>query len=226
MYSLKVKQTFTDCSNLFALEDNYKDDRPISLNTFITRVIRDLDCWNIRIQIHHYSNRLYCNIKQGDIVDDYLGVTISLPIKNIVKITGCVIDKTCIIIFSLDGDITGIYSRLEDCIISNNYDVVDIQRIRNYIRQLPFIKYSFSLLKDVFLTDLEAIVGNIEYIRKEYVNYYTFTLESVNKDILSNDNLRVCIDAILTLPNYRNIFESNIKLIKDKEVFVITLKLP
>lgn len=49
MYSLKVKQIFTDCSNLFALEDDYKDDRPISLNTFITRVMRDLDCWNIRI---------------------------------------------------------------------------------------------------------------------------------------------------------------------------------
>ena len=85
MYSLKVKQTFTDCSNLFALEDDYNDDKPISLNTFITRVIRDLDCWNIRIQIHHYSNRLYCNIKQDDIDDNYLGTAISLPIKNIVK---------------------------------------------------------------------------------------------------------------------------------------------
>nr|DAK43516.1 MAG TPA: hypothetical protein [Crassvirales sp.] len=226
MYSLKVKQTFTDCSNLFALEDDYKDDRPISLNTFITRVMKDLDCWNIRIQIHQHSNRLYCNIKQGDIVDDYLGVATALPIKNIVKITGCVIDKTCIITLSLNGDITDIYSRLCDCIGSSNYDAVDLQRIRNYIRQLPFIKYSFGLLKDVFLTDLEAIVGNMEYIRKEYINHYTFTLESVNKDILSNDNLRVCIDAILTLHNYRNIFESNVKLTNGKEVFVITLKLP
>lgn len=225
MYSLKVKQTFTDCSNLFVLEDDYNDDKPISLNTFITRVIRDLDCWNIRIQIHQCSNRLYCNIKQGDIDDNYLGTAISLPIKNIVKITGCVIDKTCIISLSLDGNVANIYSRLHDC-ISSNYDAVELQRIRNYIRQLPFIKYSFGLLKDVFLTDLEAIVGNMEYIRKEYVNHYTFSLESVNKDILSNDNLHVCIDAILTLPNYRNIFESNIKLIKDKEVFVITLKLP
>lgn len=226
MYSLKVKQTFTDCSNLFALKDDYNDDKPISLNTFITRVIRDLDCWNIRIQIHQYSNRLYCNIKQGDIDDNYLGTAILLPIKNIVKITGCVIDKTCIIILSLDGDIAGIYSRLEDCINSSNYDAVDLQRIRNYIRQLPFVKYSFGLLKDVFLTDLESIVGNMEYIRKEYINHYTFTLESVNKDILSNDNLRVCIDAILTLPNYRNILESNVKLTNGKEVFVITLKLP
>lgn len=226
MYSLKVKQTFTDCSNLFALEDDYKDDRPISLNTFITRVMRDLDCWNIRIQIHRYSNRLYCNIKQGDIDDNYLGVATTLPINSIVKITGCVIDKTCIITLSLDGDIAGIYSRLEDCISSSNYDAVDLQRIRNYIRQLPFVKYSFDLLKDVFLTDLEAIVGNMEYIRKEYINHYTFTLESVNKDILSNDNLHVCIDAILTLPNYRNIFERNVKLINDKEVYIITLKLP
>lgn len=225
MYSLKVKQTFTDCSNLFTLEDDYKDDRPISLNTFITRVIRDLDCWNIRIQIHQYSNRLYCNIKQGDIVDDYLGVATALPIKNIVKITGCVVDKTCIISLSLDGDVANIYSRLHDC-ISSNYDAVDLQRIRNYIRQLPFVKYSFGLLKDVFLTDLEAIVGNMEYIRKEYINHYTFTLESVNKDIINNDNLRVCIDAILTLPNYRNIFEGNVKLTNGKEVFVITLKLP
>lgn len=149
-----------------------------------------------------------------------------LLIKNIVKITGYVIDKTCIITLSLDGDITGIYSRLEDCISSNNYNAVDLQRIRNYIRQLPFVKYSFGLLKDVFLTDLETIVGNMEYIRKEYINHYTFTLESVNKDILSNDNLRVCIDAILTLPNYRNILESNVKLTNGKEVFVITLKLP
>lgn len=225
MYSLKVKQTFTDCSNLFALEDDYNDDKPISLNTFITRVIRDLDCWNIRIQIHQYSNRLYCNIKQGDIDDNYLGTAISLPIKNIVKITGCVIDKTCIISLSLDGDVANIYSRLHDC-ISSNYDAVELQRIRNYIRQLPFIKYSFGLLKDVFLTDLEAIVGNMEYIRKEYINHYTFTLESVNKDIINNDNLRVCIDAILTLPNYRNILESNVKLTNGKEVFVITLKLP
>lgn len=225
MYSLKVKQTFTDCSNLFVLEDDYNDDKPISLNTFITRVIRDLDCWNIRIQIHQYSNRLYCNIKQGDIDDNYLGTAISLPIKNIVKITGCVIDKTCIISLSLDGDVANIYSRLHDC-ISSNYDAVELQRIRNYIRQLPFIKYSFELLKEMFLTDLEAIVGNMEYIRKEYVNHYTFSLESVNKDILSNDNLRVCIDAILTLPNYRNILESNVKLTNGKEVFVITLKLP
>lgn len=225
MYSLKVKQTFTDCSNLFGLEDDYKDDRPISLNTFITRVMRDLDCWNIRIQIHQHSNRLYCTIKQGDIHDDYLGTAISLPIKNIVKITGCVIDKTCIITLSLDGDIVGIYSRLEDCISSSNYDTVDIQSIRNYIRQLPFIKYSFGLLKEVFLTDLEAIVGNTEYIRKKYINNYTFTLESVNKDILNNDALRGCIDAILTLPNYRNIFESNVKLTNGKEVNVITLKL-
>lgn len=66
----------------------------------------------------------------------------------------------------------------------------------------------------------------MEYIRKEYINYYTFTLESVNKDIINNDNLRVCIDAILTLPNYRNILESNVKLTNGKEVFVITLKLP
>lgn len=225
MYSLKVKQTFTDCSNLFALEDDYNDDRPISLNTFITRVMIDLDCWNIRIQIHQHSNRLYCSIKQGDIHDNYLGAAISLLIKNIVKITGCVINKTCIISLSLDGDVANIYSRLHDC-ISSNYDTVDLQRIRNYIRQLPFVKYSFGLLKDVFLTDLEAIVGNMEYIRKEYINHYTFTLESVNKDILSNDNLRVCIDAILTLPNYRNIFESNVKLINDKEVYIITLKLP
>lgn len=225
MYSLKVKQTFTDCSNLFALEDDYNDDKPISLNTFITRVIRDLDYWNIRIQIHQHSNRLYCNIKQGDIVDDYLGVATALPIKNIVKITGCVIDKTCIISLSLDGDVANIYSRLHDC-ISSNYDAVELQRIRNYIRQLPFIKYSFGLFKDVFLTDLEAIVGNMEYIRKEYINHYTFTLESVNKDIINNDNLRVCIDAILTLPNYRNILESNVKLTNGKEVFVITLKLP
>lgn len=173
MYSLKVKQTFIDCSNLFALEDDYKDDRPISLNTFITRVIRDLDCWNIRIQIHQHSNRLYCNIKQGDIVDDYLGVATALPIKNIVKITGCVIDKTCIISLSLDGDVANIYSRLHDC-ISSNYDAVELQRIRNYIRQLPFIKYSFGLLKDVFLTDLEAIVGNMEYIRKEYKPLYLY----------------------------------------------------
>lgn len=225
MYSLKVKQMFTDCSNLFALEDDYNDDKPISLNTFITCVIRDLDCWNIRIQIHQYSNRLYCNIKQGDIDDNYLGTAISLPIKNIVKITGCVIDKTCIISLSLDGDVANIYSRLHDC-ISSNYDAVELQRIRNYIRQLPFIKYSFELLKEMFLTDLEAIVSNMEYIRKEYVNHYTFSLESVNKDILSNDNLRVCIDAILTLPNYRNILESNVKLTNGKEVFVITLKLP
>lgn len=225
MYSLKVKQTFTDCSNLFALEDDYNDDKPISQNTFITRVIRDLDCWNIRIQIHQHSNRLYCNIKQGDIVDDYLGVATALPIKNIVKITGCVIDKTCIISLSLDGDVANIYSRLHDC-ISSNYDAVELQRIRNYIRQLPFIKYSFGLLKDVFLTDLEAIVGNMEYIRKEYINHYTFTLESVNKDIINNDNLLVCIDAILTLPNYRNILESNVKLTNGKEVFIITLKLP
>jgi len=66
----------------------------------------------------------------------------------------------------------------------------------------------------------------MEYIRKEYINHYTFTLESVNKDIINNDNLRVCIDAILTLPNYRNTLESNVKLTNGKEVFVITLKLP
>lgn len=225
MYSLKVKQTFTDCSNLFNLEDDYNDDRPISLNTFVTRVMRDLDGWNIRIQIHQHSNRLYCTIKQGDIHDDYLGIAISLQIKNIVKITGCVIDKTCIMSLSLDGDVTNIYSRLHDC-IGSNCDVVDLQRIRNYIRQLSFIKYSFGLLKEVFLTDLEAIVGNMEYMRKEYINRYTFTLESVNKDILSNDALRGCIDTILTLPNYRNIFESNVKLTDGKEVFIITLKLP
>lgn len=225
MYSLKVKQTFTDCSNLFKLEDEYNDNKPISLNTFITRVIRDLDCWNIRIQVHQHSNRLYCTIKQGDIHDDCLGAAISLPIKNIVKITGCVIDKTCIISLSLDGDVTNIYSRLHDC-INSNYDAIELQRIRNYIRQLPFIKYSFGLLKEVFLTDLEAIVGNMEYIHKEYINNYTFTLESVNKDILSNDNLHVCIDALLALPNYRNIFESNVKLTNGKEVFIVTFKLP
>ena len=109
MYSLKVKQTFTDCSNLFKLEDEYNDNKPISLNTFITRVIRDLDCWNIRIQVHQHSNRLYCFIKQGDIHDDCLGAAISLPIKKIVKITDCVIDKTCIITLSVDGDVTNIY---------------------------------------------------------------------------------------------------------------------
>lgn len=49
MYFLHVEYTYPDSSNLFKLEDDYKDDKPISLNTFVNRITKDLDGWRVRI---------------------------------------------------------------------------------------------------------------------------------------------------------------------------------
>lgn len=226
MYSLKVKQIFTDCSNLFALEDDYNDDKLISLNTFINRITKDLDGWRVRIQIANYSHRLYCFIDRGTVIIDSLGKTKDLLINNITKVKGCIIDKTCIITLSVDGAITGIYSRLCDCIGSSRYDEDDVKHIRSYIRQLPFVKYSFGLLEEMFLTDLEVHIGNIDYTYKWYIDDCSFAIESVNEDKLDNESLHLSIDIILALPNYRNVFESNVKLINGKEIYIVTFKLP
>lgn len=226
MYSLKVKQTFTDCSNLFALEDDYKDDKPISLNTFITRVAKDLEYWKVRIQIANYSHRLYYIIDKGNVVIDSLGKTKDLLINNIIKVKGCFIDKTCIITVSLDGAITGIFTRLCDCIDSSRYNEDDNKRIRSYILQLPFVKYSFDVYEEMFLTDLEAHIGIGDCIRTWYIDDCSFVIESVNEDKLDNESLHLNIDTILQLPNYRNMFESDVKLINGKELYIITLKLP
>lgn len=226
MYSLKVEQTFYDSSNLFKLEDDYKDDKSISLNTFINRITKDLDDWKVRIQIANYSHRLYCFIDKGTIIINSLGEIKDLLINNIIKVKGCIIDKTCIITLSVDGAITGIYSRLCDCIDSNHYNEDDVKHIRSYIRQLPFVKYSFGLLEEMFLTDLEDNIGNINYIRKWYIDDCSFVIESVNEDKLDTESLHLTIDTLLSFPNYRDIFESNVKLVHGKEIYVITFKLP
>lgn len=226
MYFLHVEYTYPDSSNLFKLEDDYKDDKPISLNTFVNRITKDLDGWRVRIQIANYSHRLYCFIDRGTVIIDSLGKTKDLLINNITKVKGCFIDKTCIITLSVDGAITGIYSRLCDCIGSSRYDEDDVKHIRSYIRQLPFVKYSFGLLEEMFLTDLEAHIGNIDYTRRWYIDDCSFVIESVNEDKLDNESLHLSIDTILALPNYRNVFESNVKLINDKEIYIVIFKLP
>lgn len=78
----------------------------------------------------------------------------------------------------------------------------------------------------MFLTDLEAHIGIGDCIRTWYTDDCSLFIESVNAEKLSNKTLYIAIDTILQLPNYRNIFERSVKFIDDKEVFVITLKLP
>lgn len=226
MYFLDVEYTYADSSNLFKLEDDYKDDKPISLNTFVSRVAKDLEHWKVRIQIANYSHRLYCVIDKGNVVIYSLGKTKDLLINNIVKVKGCFIDKTCIITVSLDGAITGIYSRLCDCIGDSRYNEDDLTHIRSYIRQLPFVKYSFDLYEEMFLTDLEAHIAVCDCIRTWYIDDCSFVIESVNEDKLDNESLHLSIDTILALPNYRNVFESNVKLINGKKIYIVTFKLP
>lgn len=226
MYFLYEEYTYPDSSNLFKLEDDYKDDKPISLNTFVNRITKDLDGWKVRIQIANYSHRLYCFIDRGTVIIDSLGKTKDLLINNITNVKGCFIDKTCIITLSVDGAITGIYSRLCDCIDSSRYDEDDVKHIRSYIRQLPFVKYFFGLFEEMFLTDLEDHIGNIDYTRRWYIDDCSFAIESVNEDKLDNESLHLSINTILALPNYRNVFESNVKLINGKEIYIVTFKLP
>ena len=225
MYFLNVKCTYPDFSNLFKLEDDYKDNKPISLNTFVNRIAKDLNCWRVRIQIANYSHRFYCFIDRGTVIIDSLGKTKDLHINNI-KVKGCFVDRTCIITLSVDGAITGIYSRLADCIDSSRYNKDDLKHIRSYIRQLSFVKYSFGLLEKMFLTDLEVHIGNIDYTHRWYIDDCSFVIESVNEDKLDNESLHRSIDTILALPNYRNVFESNVKVVYSKEIYIITFKLP
>lgn len=78
----------------------------------------------------------------------------------------------------------------------------------------------------MFLTDLEVHIGNIDYTRRWYIDDCSFAIESVNEDKLDNESLHLSIDTILALPNYRNVFESNVKLINGKEIYIVTFKLP
>lgn len=225
MYFLNIKDTFPDSSNLFNLGDTYKDDKPISLNTFITRIIKDLVDWNIRIQVCNYTDNLYCIINKGVIYLNKLNDNKDLLINHITKIKGCVIDKTCTITIALDGNLAGIFTKLSDC-IDIEHNIKNVQYIRSYIRQLPYVKYSFDLLEEMFLSDLEYYIDDIYMINTLRIDDCTFTLESINKDVLNSHSLRFSIDKVLSLPNYKDIFECNIKTINDKEVYCITFKIP
>lgn len=223
-YFLNTIYPYDVHSNLFNLEEDNKDDKPITLNDFIARVIKYLSRWYVRIQINEISHRLYCVIDKGNIIIDSLGITKTFFVDSIVKLDGRFINKQCIITLTLDRNTDNVFSRLHDCITYYDEDI--LRRIRNYIRQLPFVKYSFELLEQRFSIDLAAYVGNIDFIRKGYVDDCSFVIESVNAEKLSDKNLHLAIDNILQLPNYKDIFERNVKLINDKEVYIITFKLP
>lgn len=223
-YFLNTIYPYDVHSNLFNLEEGNKDDKPITLNDFIARVIKHLSRWYVRIQIDNVSHRLYCIIDKGNITIDSLGITKTFFVDSIVKLDGHFINKQCIVTLELDRNVDNVFSRLHDCITYYNEDI--LRRIRNYIRQLPFIKYSFDLLEEKFSIDLAAYVGNIDCIRKGYIDDCSLFIESVNAEKLSNKTLYLAIDTVLQLPNYRNIFERSVKFIDDKEVFIITLKLP
>lgn len=223
-YFLNTIYPYDVHSNLFNLEEGNKDDKPITLNDFIARVIKHLSRWYVRIQINNVSHRLYCIIDKGNITIDSLGITKTFFVDSIVKLDGHFINKQCIVTLELDRNVDNVFSRLHDCITYYNEDI--LRRIRSYIRQLPFVKYSFDVYEEMFLTDLEAHIGIGYCIRTWYTDNGSLFIESVNAEKLSNKTLYIAIDTILQLPNYRNIFERSVKFIDDKEVFVITLKLP
>lgn len=223
-YFLNTIYPYDVHSNLFNLEESNKDDKPITLNDFIARVIKHLSRWYVRIQINNISYRLYCIIDKGNITIDDLGITKTFFVDSIVKLDGHFINKQCIVTLELDRNVDNVFSRLHDCITYYDEDI--LRHIRSYIRQLPFVKYSFGLLEEMFLTDLEVHIGNIDYTRRWYIDDCSFAIESVNEDKLDNESLHLSIDTILALPNYRNVFENNVKLINDKEIYIVTFKLP